>query len=146
MLFVRCGACFEDGDVGEGGGYVFTSFRGHSEEFIGIAKDASIDDEAGICFADLNVRRYGVSGSTARAASIHRQQLSALLIGGTAEIGDALATGFAVFGSAMQVGKAPAFFREGGGGFAEFDVGLVDEGLFCLELGAKGGFGVGEEC
>ena len=30
--------------------------------------------------------------------------------------------------------------------FAEFGMGLVDEGLFCLELGAEGGFGFCEEC
>ena len=58
---------------------------------------------------------------------------SFLLVGET-EVGEALTEGFAAFGFLLQFGEGSTFLGEGGGGFAELDVGLVDEGLFCLEL------------
>lgn len=38
----------------------------------------------------------------------------------------------ALVGFALEICETATFFVEGGGAFAEFSVGLVDEGLFCL--------------
>lgn len=64
---------------------------------------------------------------------------------GAAEVGALLAEVVARGGFLLEGGEAPAFVGEEGGGFAEGEVGLVDEGLFLLELGFEGGGGGGEE-
>lgn len=64
---------------------------------------------------------------------------------GAAKVGDLLPEGVAGGGSGLEGGEAAALVGEEGGGFAEFEVGLVDEGLFLLELGFEGCGGFGQE-
>lgn len=66
------------------------------------------------------------------------------VIGGS-QIGDAVAKAGALVGAGLEVGEAGALGSEEGGGFAEFGVVGVDEGLFGLHLGGEGRLSGGDK-
>ena len=71
--------------------------------------------------------------------------VGALGVIGGSQVGDAVAEAGAFVGAGLEVGEAGAFGGEEGGGFAEFGVVGVDEGLFGLHLGGERGLGGGDE-
>ena len=71
--------------------------------------------------------------------------VDALSVISRSQVGDAVAEAGAFVGAGLEVRETGALGGEEGGGFAEFGVVGVDEGLLGLHLGGEGGLGGGDE-